>query len=720
MLDLSGVIQEVLPAVEQGATESRARVLIVDDEPQVLIAMQDALGDEFETLTATTGTHALELIRSEPDIAVIISDQRMPLMTGDQILELAGKACKATRILFTGYADLTAVIRAVNHSRIFAYLTKPWNGDHLRNTVRQAVEQYQLTRDLAHERKLLGDLLNSAPDAIYFKDRELRYLRANPACAVLQGRAEPEQLTGSRDGELNVAGVPELESDQQRVLVEAEATIDQVSCFERDGETRWLSSTHAPIRGERGEVVGVLGIARDITDRKRHEEHIARQAARLSFLAHYDELTQLPKRELLVDRLVQRMAASPNDEVALIMIDIDRFRRINVSLGRRAGDALLFEIVSRVRPMLGPDDTLARCDGDTFAWMMCDARNAAHVASVIEHTLLPRLRAPFELEETELRVSCRIGIALGPSDAADGEQLIRHAEAALNKAAVASQPYVFYQPIMNERVAERLSLETRLRRAIEGEEFVLYYQPKLELKSGNIVGLEALLRWQDPEHGMVSPAGFIPVLEETGLILEVGRWVYRQALEQFTRWCNQGLTPPPIAVNVSSVELGQSDFLESIELANSEFPNAERGVELEITESVLMDDLKGNIDKLRQLRARGLRVAIDDFGTGYSSLGYLSRLPIDALKVDRSFVMRMAEDPQDMTIVMMIISLAHALDLKVIAEGPETLQQAQLLRLLKCDQIQGYVVARPAPAAEVALMLNKRLSFEPGGALSAH
>jgi diguanylate cyclase (GGDEF)-like protein/PAS domain S-box-containing protein len=715
---VSGVI-EAQSEVSHDAIEARARVLIVDDEPQVLLAMQDMLGDEFETLTAANGQSALDLARSESDLAVIISDQRMPSMTGDQVLEQAGRCCSATRILFTGYADLAGVIRAVNQGRIFAYVTKPWNAEHLRMTIRQAVEQYSLTRELAQERQLLGDLLNSAPDAIYFKDTELRYLRANPACAALQGRANAEALAGTRDSQ-NEGGVPELELEQRSVLASGTPSNDLVSCFEREGETRWLSSTHAPIRNERGDVMGLVGIARDITERKRHEEHIARQAARLSFLAHYDELTQLPKRELLIDRLVKRLQANPTDEVALVMLDIDRFRRINVSLGRQAGDALLFEIVSRVRPMLGPDDTLARCDGATFAWLMCDARNASHVASVIEHTLLPRLRAPFELEETELRVSCRIGIALGSSDGDDAEQLIRHAEAALHKAAASNQAYVFYAPIMNERVAERLSLETRLRRAIECKEFVLYYQPKLELKSGNIVGLEALIRWQDPEHGLVMPGSFIPVLEETGLILDVGRWVYREALEQFARWTKQGHAPPPIAVNVSSVELGQSDFLEAIVRTNSEFPQAERAIELEITESVLMDDLHGNIDKLRQVRERGQRVAIDDFGTGYSSLGYLSRLPIDALKVDRSFVMRMAEDPQDMTIVMMIISLAHALDLKVIAEGPETLHQAQLLRLLKCDQIQGYVVARPQPAHLVAELLGKRLGFDPGGALATH
>ena len=701
---------------EQRATNLRPRVLVVDDEPQVLLALQDLLGDEFDTLTATSGERAIELIRNDPDIAVVISDQRMPSMSGDQLLEQIGGLCRATRILFTGYADLTAVIRAVNHGRIFAFVTKPWNADHLRMTVRQAVDQYQLLKDLAQERALLHDLMSSSPDAIYFKDRDLRFLRANRACAQLHRAVDPASLRGKTESEVNPrqGGAVELESDQRAVLAAGTPSVDQICSFERDGDTCWLSTMHAPLRNERGEVLGVVGIARDITERKRHEEHIARQAAQLSFLAHYDELTQLPRRELLMDRLAQRLAAMPTgSSVAVVLIDIDRFRRINVSLGRGAGDALLFSVVARLRPLLGADDTLARIDGNTFAWLITDAGDAARVAHKLEHDVLPRLRAPYQLEEAELRISCRVGIALGPSDGTDAEQLTRHAEAALHKAAVANQPYVFYAPIMNERVAERLALETRLRRAIETEEFVLHYQPKLELKSGHIVGLEALIRWQDPEHGLVSPGAFIPVLEETGLILDVGRWVFREAAEQYIRWRVEGYSPPPIAVNVSSVQLGQADFLEGIELTRSDYPEAEGGVELEITESVLMDDLHGNIDKLRRVRELGFRVAIDDFGTGYSSLGYLSRLPIDALKVDRSFVTRMADDPQDMTIVMMIISLAHALDLKVIAEGPETVHQAQLLRLLKCDQIQGYIVARPQPAHQVAQLLGKTLSFAP-------
>jgi EAL domain-containing protein (putative c-di-GMP-specific phosphodiesterase class I) len=376
---------------------------------------------------------------------------------------------------------------------------------------------------------------------------------------------------------------------------------------------------------------------------------------------------------------------------------------------------LLHGVVGRIRALLGADDTLARYEGNTLAWFIPEADDTGAIIDKLERGLLPSLRAPFLIEHTELRISCRIAIAVGPADGENAEALTRHADAALQKAGTSTQGYVFYAPIMNEKVAEKLALETRLRRAIELEEFVLYYQPKLELKTGSIVGVEALLRWQDPEFGLIAPAAFIPLLEETGLILDVGRWVFRSAAEQFTRWTEQGLKPPPIAVNVSSLELGQNDFLRGIEETSSIYPLADTGVELEITESVLMGDLHGNIDKLRRVRERGLRVAIDDFGTGYSSLGYLSRLPIDALKVDRSFVMRMADDPQDMTIVMTIISLAHALDLKVIAEGPETVHQAQLLRLLKCDQIQGYVVARPQPAHLVAGLLNKTVRFDTGG-----
>ncbi len=264
---------------------------------------------------------------------------------------------------------------------------------------------------------------------------------------------------------------------------------------------------------------------------------------------------------------------------------------------------------------------------------------------------------------------------------------------------------------MNGRVAERLSLETRLRKAIEQNEFLLHYQPKVELKTGRVVGLEALIRWAS-EGKLVPPVQFIPLLEETGLIVEVGTWVLEHAASQFAAWSARGLTPPRIAVNVSPLQLGHPDFVRCIEEVLRKQPLASTGLDLEITESVLMEDLNGNTHKLRLAKEAGLGVAIDDFGTGYSSLGYISRLPIDALKIDRSFVLRMTDDPQEMSIVTTIISLAHALDLKVIAEGVETALQAQLLRLLKCDQIQGYLVAKPQPAEDIEALLS--MTFDLG------
>jgi len=264
---------------------------------------------------------------------------------------------------------------------------------------------------------------------------------------------------------------------------------------------------------------------------------------------------------------------------------------------------------------------------------------------------------------------------------------------------------------MNSRVAEKLRLETKLRRALAQDEFLLHYQPKIELKSGRMVGLEALIRWRDPEVGLIPPGAFIPVLEETGLILPVGHWVVQRAAQQLDEWLRTRSPVPRVAVNVSPLQLSQRDFVASLDTVLARYPEAGKLLDIELTESVLMSDLDGNIDKLRAVKERGLKVAIDDFGTGYSSLGYLSRLPLDALKIDRSFIDDMAEDPQQMSIVTAIISLAHSIDLKVIAEGVETPTQAHLLRLLRCDELQGYLLARPQAADDVGKLLGQQFEI---------
>jgi diguanylate cyclase (GGDEF)-like protein len=437
------------------------------------------------------------------------------------------------------------------------------------------------------------------------------------------------------------------------------------------------------------------------------------QAQRLNFLAYYDELTGLPKRALLMDRIDQQIVACRKDDkkLALVLLDIGRLRQINETLGRAAGDDVLLRVAERLRKCLDAQDTLARFDGKSFAVLMSPLQEEADVASRVERTILPALNEPFTVGKTELRIAFVVAIAMFPADGFDADSLAANAEAALKKAKVSGQRYLFYAPSMNERVAEKLTLETKLRRALEHDEFVLHYQPKVELKTGRVIGLEALIRWQDPDSGLVPPGRFIPVLEETGLIVEAGSWVMQHAAAQFTAWRERGFDPPRVAVNVSALQLGQRDFVGSIERTVERYPLAAGGIDIEITESVLMEDFAINIRKLQAVKDMGLMIAIDDFGTGYSSLGYLSRLPIDALKIDRSFVMRMAEDPQEMAIVTTIISLAHALDLKVIAEGVETPNQAQLLRLLKCDQIQGYLVAKPLPTDEVRGLLDPRTTF---------
>jgi EAL domain-containing protein (putative c-di-GMP-specific phosphodiesterase class I) len=321
------------------------------------------------------------------------------------------------------------------------------------------------------------------------------------------------------------------------------------------------------------------------------------------------------------------------------------------------------------------------------------------------------LDAPFQVGDTELRIAATLGSAVHPSDGDEPEVLLSRAETAGKAAKLSGQPYLFYTASMNQRVAEKLALENRLRKAIEEQQFLLHYQPKVDARSGAVVGLEALIRWQDPEKGLVSPGAFIPVLEETGLILEVGSWVLTEAARQREAWQAEHRDPPRVAVNVSAIQLAHPDFLASIEAVSKAYPSGSKGLDLEITESVIMSDFSVNVEKLGLEREKGFGVALDDFGTGYSSLGYLRRLPVDALKLDRSFVARMDEDAEDMAIVTAVISLAHSLNLRVIAEGVETASQARLLRLLKCDQLQGFLFSKPVPPGDVVALLRKSYQF---------
>jgi EAL domain-containing protein (putative c-di-GMP-specific phosphodiesterase class I) len=304
----------------------------------------------------------------------------------------------------------------------------------------------------------------------------------------------------------------------------------------------------------------------------------------------------------------------------------------------------------------------------------------------------------------ELQVGVKVGVALYPEDGTYTDVLFSNAEAALKKAKAGGEPYLFYSAAMNNRVTGQLDLENKLRKALQQEEFVLYYQPKIACQTRHIVGVEALIRWNAPGIGLVSPTEFIPLLEETGLIVEVGAWALRQAVRDYSRWLDKGLVPPRIAVNVSAIQLHQNDFVEIVKQATADGASPP-GIDIEITESLIMEDTEGNIRKLNAIRDMGLSIAIDDFGTGYSSLAYLAQLPVQTLKIDRSFIITMLDDPNTMTLVSTIITLAHSLGMKVVAEGVDKEEQAKILQLIRCDEIQGYLFSKPVPFEEICTLL---------------
>ncbi|MBE0623248.1 MAG: EAL domain-containing protein [Burkholderiales bacterium] len=428
-------------------------------------------------------------------------------------------------------------------------------------------------------------------------------------------------------------------------------------------------------------------------------DHIGKQE-RLDYLAYYDELTGLANRGLFLERVAQymRSAAIGAHGLAVLMVDLERFKNINDSLGRPAGDALLQQVAQWLTRSAGDANLLARIGADHFSLVLPQIRQEGNVIGLLEKTMAAFLDHPFRLNDAVFRIAARVGVAVYPDDGGDAETLFRNAEAALKKAKASGEPYLFYNQKMTEAVAGKLTLENQLRQALDNEEFVLHYQAKVNLVSGELTGAEALIRWNDPRTGLVAPGRFIPILEETGLIYDVGRWALKKAIADYLRWRAAGLPAVRIAVNVSPLQLRNRGFIDEIGQAIGIDSKAAAGLELEITESLIMADIKLSIASLRAIRALGVTIAIDDFGTGFSSLSYLAKLPVDTLKIDRSFVIDMTAGPQGLALVSTIISLAHSLKLKVVAEGVETEEQSRLLRLLACDEMQGFLFGKPVPA----------------------
>ncbi len=437
-------------------------------------------------------------------------------------------------------------------------------------------------------------------------------------------------------------------------------------------------------------------------------DYIAKKE-QLTYLACFDTLTDLPNRTLFLDRLQQYVvsARQSRHSCAVALFNLERFRNVNATFGRHACDALLQEVALRLQDALAPRQTLCRAGGDHFAIALQKIEDASAMASVVDQIIVAVFGPPFETQGTSFHLTARAGIALYPDDGNDADTLLQNAEAALESPWHSDGPYQFFSAQMNDTVAQNLRTENKLHDALAQQQFVLHYQPKVRLDTGLVCGFEALIRWNDPERGLVLPGHFIPFLEESGMIFEVGRWALHQAVQDHCRWTAMGLSPPPVSVNVSVLQLRQRDFPDVVREAIMPYGTNPHGLHLEITESLLMEDIEASIANLQALRHLAVDLHVDDFGTGYSSLAYLARLPVSTLKIDRSFVNTMTDTPESRMIVSTIISLAHALNITVVAEGIETEEQLTFLRHLNCDEGQGYLFSTPVDPSEVPHLMTR-------------
>jgi diguanylate cyclase (GGDEF)-like protein/PAS domain S-box-containing protein len=497
---------------------------------------------------------------------------------------------------------------------------------------------------------------------------------------------------------VHVATRDPIPSPTARAIIEDRTVGLDADCMlvRRDDAELAVETSAAPIHDRLGGVIGAVMVTHDVTVARELSQKLAR-------LALHDSLTDLPNRTLLNDRLDQAMmrARRGGGTVAMLFIDLDRFKHINDSLGHPVGDELLSSVARRLQACVRSSDTVSRQGGDEFLILLADVVHP-HDAAVCAEKIIAALEAPHRIAGHDLRISASVGIATFPHDAEDAETLMRNADFAMYQAKYSGRNnYQFFRSDMNANAMERQSVELDLRQAIAQQEFVLNYQPKVNLATGVVVGVEALIRWHRPQRGVVTPAGFIPVAEESGLILPIGRWTLDTACRQARAWQDGGLPPVSIAINVSAVELRGKDFLSNVRQILEQNRLEPRFLELELTETFMMQDWKTTAEVLRALKTLGVRIALDDFGTGYSSLSYMRRFPIDVLKIDQSFVRDMTRDAGDASIVSAVINMGRSLNMGVVAEGVQTRDQLEFLRDRQCPEGQGFYFGPPVPAAEL-------------------
>lgn len=595
--------------------------------------------------------------------------------------------------------------------------------ENLQNAVILSSEQLQQTENnLQDSERRLGHILESSLDGYWDWD-----INTNK---VYFSQRYKEQL-GFKDHELpNEFSSWESRlhpGERDQMLAKIRAYLENPRGYweekfqlrHKDGSYKWILARAVPTFNRQNKLIKLTGLHIDITDRVQAEYKI-------NFMAYHDRLTELPNRSLLIDRLEHALAKAKRNgtQIFLLVLGLDRFKHINESLGHPAGDSALREVSKRFAKSIREEDTIARLAGDEFAILLENTSDSQNVVIVAER-LLGSLKRPLFVEGQQIYLSTSIGISAFPNDGDKPAILLKNADAAMRRAKNNGRNrFHFYSEELTETAFKHIKLECGLRQALLQNQFQVYYQPKVCLKSGRILGAEALLRWLHPEDGFISPQDFIPVAEESGLIMEIGQWILTQACKEAASWKQQGLTFQHIAVNISGVQVQHAEFVGSVKeiLDSTGFP-AEQ-LELEVTENFLMEDAEASARLLVELRQLGISIAIDDFGTGYSSMAYLTRFPVNKLKIDRSFIGRVCSDAHNAEISRAIISLGHALNMEVVAEGIELEQQLDFLKKEGCDEGQGYLIAKPLPhddfVAFLKLHANGLSGFLPPGAPTQH
>ena len=689
-----------------------AVILIIDNDSHLRKTLADILKvNGYSALAAGNGAEGLALLEANAvDLALI--DLGLPDISGLDLLSRVGAEHPPTAaIVLTGNATLESAIEATNRGA-FSYLVKPYEIGQLMLQIRRAIEKQQAETALRKSEAKFRGLLESAPDGMVIVGGGQKILMVNRQFETLFGYDRSEVV--GRNLEMLIPArfarrhreyhIEYFRSPAHRLMGQEK----EFYALRKDGSEVPVEVSLSPLETPEGLIVSAA--IRDITERKNYQ-------ARLAYQANHDMLTGLPNRNLLMDRLHQALlhAERRHREMAILFVDLDHFKFINDSLGHGVGDRLLQAVAERLAASVRQNDTVTRLGNDDFVIILSDLAGGEDTAGVAQK-IQAAVGMPFDIDGHDLTVSCTIGISIHPKDGKDGQTLVKNAELAMFRGKERGRgTFRFFTDELHDRVMGRMTMEKYLRRALENQELSVAYQPQVDLTGGRVFGGEALLRWQNPDQGMVPPSRFIPLAEETGLILPIGEWVLETACKQNKLWQDMGLPSLVISVNLSPRQFWHPDLTRIIVRILGDSGLNPRCLELELTEGMVMRDVESAVAMLDELKGLGLQLSMDDFGTGYSSLGYLVRFPFDKLKMDISFVREVTSNPSSAAIARTIIAMAHNLNLKVIAEGIESEGQLGYLRDHGCDEMQGFYFSKPLTADDFERLLreDRKLAFPP-------